>query len=55
MSFALVFWILMLPWFIFVAGMVFIDAAAQFADWAIAHPSRMKEPDTIITDDWKNL
>lgn len=29
--------------------------ATQFADWALAHPNRMKEPDTILTDDWKAL
>ena len=29
--------------------------ATQFSDWALAHPERMKEPDTILADDWKNL
>jgi hypothetical protein len=29
--------------------------AQQFADWAKAHPERMKEPDTVLTDDWQHL
>lgn len=25
----------------------------QFEAWAVAHPDRMREPDTQVTDDWK--
>lgn len=32
-----------------------IKRMVQFHDWASNHPSRMKQPDTVLTNDWQGL